>query len=84
MKAKIIASTKLRENLADILDAVNKDQPVLIISRRGKQEHAIVDLDKLEDLLATGDPDYLKDIAESRQQAADGELFALEDVLGNL
>ncbi len=84
MKAKVVASTKLRENLADILDAINKDQPVVIISRRGKQEHAIVDLGKLEDLLATGDPNYLKDIAEARRQAADGEIFALEDVLGNL
>ena len=37
MKAKVVASTKLRENLADILDAINKDQPVVIISRRGKQ-----------------------------------------------
>ena len=84
MKAKIVASTKLRENLSAVLDAVNKHHPFFIISRRGKQEHAIVNLEKLEDLLAASDPVYLKDIAEARRQAANGEIFSLEDAFGNL
>ena len=84
MKTKFISATKLRDNLASILDATNKDHPVHIVTRRGRQEHAIVNLDKLEDLLAASDPEYLKDITEARQQAATGEVFALEDVFGDL
>lgn len=84
MKTRLINATKLRDNLSDVLDATDKNNPVHIISRRGKQEHAIVNLDKLEDLLAASDPDYLKDIAKARRQAASGEVFSLEDVFGEL
>ena len=84
MKTKLVNATKLRDNLSGVLDATDKDNPVQIISRRGKQEHAIVNLDKLEDLLAANDPKYLKEIARARQQAASGEVFALEDVFGDL
>ena len=84
MKTKLVNVTKLRDNLSGVLDATDKDNPVQIISRRGKQEHAIVNLDKLEDLLAANDPKYLKEITRARQQAASGEVFALEDVFGDL
>lgn len=84
MKARLVNATKLRDNLSGVLDATNKDNPVQIISRRGKQEHAIVNLDKLEDLLAASDPEYLEEIAQARRQASSGDVFALEDVFGDL
>ena len=82
MNVKTVSATKLRDNIASVLNSVDKDQSICIIARRGKQEHAIVNLDKLEDLLAASDPAYLAEIAAARQQAATGELFALEDTFG--
>ena len=84
MKVKIVSSTNLRDNLADVLKAIDKDHPFHIITRRGKQKYAIISLDKLEDLLAANDTEYLKEITEARQQAAKGEVFALEDVFNGL
>ena len=80
MKTKIVSSTNLRDNLAEVLGSIDKDHPFHIITRRGKQQYAIISLDKLEDLLAANDPEYLAAIAAARQQAARGEVFALEDV----
>ena len=37
MKAKIISSTKLRDNLASVLNTINEDQLFHIITRYGKQ-----------------------------------------------
>lgn len=83
VNTKIINSTKLRNNIASVLDAVNKEHLFYIITHRDKQEHAIVNLDKLEDLLAASDPKYLADIATARRQTAAGEIFALEDAFDN-
>lgn len=84
MKTKVVSSTSLRDNLAEVLRSIDKDHPFHIITRRGKQEYAIISLDKLEDLLAAADPEYLKEIAVARQQAAKGEVFALEDVFDDI
>lgn len=83
MTTKIIAASKLRGNLSDSLDAIEKDD-VLIITRRGKSERAVIDIDMLEDLLAASDPEYLKDIQRSRQQIDGGEVYSLDEVFGNL
>lgn len=83
MNAKIVSSTKLRENLAEVLNSVDKNQ-LCIVTRSGKQKYALLDLDKLEDLLAASNPEYLKVITTARQQAIDGEVFTLEEVFGNI
>ena len=80
MGAKTISASDLRSNLADTLEAINKDD-VLIVTRRGKKERAIIDLDKLEDLLAASDPVYLQIIREARES---NEYFSHEEVFGNL
>ena len=80
MGTKTISATKLRNNMADALDSISDDE-VLIVTRRGKSERAIIDLDKLEDLLAAGDPEYLKSIKEARESK---EWFTHEEVFGNL
>ncbi len=77
MGAKTITASILRNNLAAALDSVSQ-KDMLIITRRGKQEQAIVDLDKLEDLMAAGDPEYLKSIKLAREQYKRGEVFSLE------
>lgn len=83
MSTKTIAAAKFRNNFANTLDAVSDDD-VLIITRRGKKERVLVDLDKFEDLLAASNPEYLNEIAEARKQVANGEVFSLDEVFGNL
>lgn len=80
MSAKTVSVSDLRSNLADALDAVNEDD-ILIVTRRGKKERAIIDLDKLEDLLAANDPDYLAAIREARQSK---DYLTHDDVFGAL
>lgn len=80
MSAKTVSASDLRTKLADTLEAANKDN-IVIVTRRGKKERAIIDLDKLEDLLAASDPDYLRTIREARESK---EYFSHEEVFGNL
>jgi PHD/YefM family antitoxin component YafN of YafNO toxin-antitoxin module len=80
MGTKTISASDLRSNLADSLDTITKDD-VLIVTRRGKKERAIIDLDKLEDLLAANDPEYLKSIKQARESK---EYFSHEEVFGAL
>lgn len=80
MSTKTISASDLRTNLADALETVNKDE-ILIVTRRGKKERAIIDLDKLEDLLAANDPKYLAKIRAARQSQ---EYLSHDEVFGNL
>lgn len=83
MSTKTISASKLRGNLADALDSLD-DIDILVVTRRGKSEKAIIDLDKLEDLMAASDPKYLKSIKEAREQIKRGEVYTFEEVFGNL
>lgn len=80
MTTQTLSASKLRSNLSEALDAVT-DQNIVILTRRGKNEQAIIDIDVLEDLLAASNPEYLKDIAKSR---ASKERYTHEEVFGNL
>ena len=80
MGTSTLSASELRTNLAEALDAVNEDE-ILIVTRRGKKERAIIDLDKLEDLLAANDPQYLKTIKEARESK---EYFSHKEVFGDI
>ena len=80
MGISTLSASELRTNLAEALDAVNEDK-ILIVTRRGKKERAIIDLDKLEDLLAANDPQYLKIIKEARESK---KYFSHEEVFGDM
>ena len=80
MSTKTITASKLRYNLASALDSLNHED-VLVVTRRGKSEKAIIDLDKLEDLLAASNPEYLKSIKDARDS---DEYFSHEEVFGDL
>jgi len=80
MGTKTISASDLRNGLADALDAVNSDD-ILIVTRRGKKERAIIDLDKLEDLLAATDPIYLQTIKTARESK---EYLSHDDVFGEI
>jgi PHD/YefM family antitoxin component YafN of YafNO toxin-antitoxin module len=80
MGTKTLTASELRTNLAEALEYVGNNE-ILIVTRRGKKERAILDLDKLEDLLAANDPDYLKTIKEARESK---EYFSHEEVFGDI
>ena len=80
MSAKTVTVSELRSNLADSLEAVKGDE-ILIVTRRGKNERAIIDIDMLEDLLAVTNPKYLKTIKEARNSK---EYFSHEEVFGDI
>ncbi len=80
MSTKTVSASDLRTKLADTLEAANKDN-IVIVTRRGKKERAIIDIDKLEDLLAANDLSYLAAIKEARESK---EYFSHEEVFGNL
>lgn len=80
MGSKTISASDLRTNLADALDAVSTDD-ILVVTRRGKKERAIIDLDKLEDLLAASDPAYLRKIKAARESTT---YLSHEAVFGDL
>lgn len=80
MSTRTVSASDLRTNLADTLDAVNKDN-IVIVTRRGKKERAIIDIDKLEDLLAANDPAYLAAIKESRESE---EYLSHDEVFGSI
>lgn len=83
MSTTTITASRLRSNLAQALDAISKND-VLIVTRRGKKDHAIIDLDQFEDLLAASDPAYLKSIKKARKEYKKGQVFTLDEVFGNL
>lgn len=81
----VIQSTTLRNNLSDVLDAVEeKDKEYLLVARKGKVSAALVNADLFEDLLALANPKFIKSIKEAREQIAKGEYFTHEQVFGEL
>ncbi len=80
MGTKTLSVSELRGNLADSLDAIEHDE-ILIVTRRGKKERAIIDLDRLEDLLAVADPSYLSAIKEARYSK---DYFSHDEVFGDI
>lgn len=80
MGTATISASDLRDNLADALDSAD-GQNILIVTRRGKKERAIVDLEVLEDMLAATNPEYLRTIKRARESR---EYFSHEDVFGDL
>lgn len=83
MSTKTIAAAKFRNNFASTLDSINDDD-VVIVTRRGKKERVILDIDRFEDLLAANNPEYLKSIEKARKEAQNGEVFSMEEVFGNI
>lgn len=81
----IVQTTTLRNNLSDVLAAVEQKKPnwLLVIGRR-KTRAALVNLDFFEDLLACSSPQYLKSIKEARQQTKKNKLFTHQEVFGEL
>ena len=81
----LVQSSTLRNNLADVLDAVEKkSQKYLLVTSKGSPKAAIVNLDFFEDLLALSSPKYLASIKEARKQIKNGETYTHDELFGEL
>ena len=82
---KQVASTTLRENLADVLEAVNTGRDeVLIVTSRGSDVSALVNLNLLEDLLASSSTHFKESIKKAREDIKKGRPFSHEELFGKL
>jgi hypothetical protein len=73
----------MRANFSSTLDELAK-QNFLLVARRGKISHAIVNLDFLEDLLALNNKEYLTSIRQAREDYKKGNTFSHDQVFGKL
>lgn len=80
----IITSTTLRNNLSNALDKVSGNKDYLLVSRRGKINSALINIDLLEDLLALNNQDYLNSIKKAKQEYETGQIFTHEQVFGEI
>lgn len=79
-----IPVSTLRQNLLDVLDVVEEKENMLIITRRGRDVSAIINLDLLEDLLALSSPNYLKSIKKAREDIKKGRVKPIDEVFGKV
>jgi PHD/YefM family antitoxin component YafN of YafNO toxin-antitoxin module len=82
-KTRVIPATEMRNNLSSVLDAVELEGITLI--RRHKQTNvALINADLLEDLLELHDRDYVRSIAQARQDVKEGRTYTLDQAFGDL
>lgn len=79
--SKIVTTTTLRDNLADVIKESDKEK-YFLITKKGRPVSAIVELNFFEDLLALSSPKYLKSIKEARENYKKGQVFGHEEVFG--
>lgn len=79
----IVSSTKLRNNLADVIRTVLSKNYVWV-THRGKIKMAMVDAEVLEDLLSLHDKEYVESIKRAREDAKAGKVYTMEEVFGNI
>ena len=76
----IVKATELRESYAAIADKVRGGKTMAIITKRGRPDLALIDLDYLEDLLESQDTEFLATL----KVAAKDKSYSLEEVFSNL
>lgn len=81
--AQVVASTVLRNHLADVLKEIQK-KDYFLVAKKGNLVSAIVNLDFFEDLLALTNKKYLKSIEQARQDYRQGKVFTHNEVFGEL
>lgn len=79
-----VASTTLRNNLADVLKSLEKGKDFLLITKKGSPVASIVNLDFFEDLLALTSKKYLESIKIARDEYKEGKVFSHDEVFGEL
>ena len=76
----VVKTKDLRSSYADIAKKVRGGKNLAIITKRGRPDLALVDLDYLEDLLESQDKNFQK----SLRQAALEKAYSLDEVFTDL
>lgn len=76
----IVKTTELRDNYAAVSGWVRGGKSIAIITKRGKPDLGLIDLDYLEDLIEAHDPEFQK----SLKKAAKEKTYTLDEVFNNL
>jgi PHD/YefM family antitoxin component YafN of YafNO toxin-antitoxin module len=76
----IVKTTQLREEYADIAKQIRGGKDVAIITKRGKPDLGLIDLDYLEDLIEAHDPEFQKNLKKSAKE----KTYTLKEVFDNL
>ncbi len=84
MTINSIQTTTFRNNIADIIDEVQKRRSIMLLTKRGEPVSAIVNIDLIEDLLALSSSKYKKSIKEARAQYKRGEVVDHAMVFGKI
>ncbi len=82
--APVVSMATLRNNLADAVNELDRNQEYMLITKRGKAVSALVNLDFFEDLLALTNKKYLSSIKKAREEVKRGEVLSHEEVFGDL
>lgn len=80
----VISATVLRNNLADAINEISKKRDYLLVSKRGKVDSALVNIDLFEDLLALANKKYLNSVKKARREYKEGEVFTHERAFGEI
>ncbi len=75
----IIKTTQLRDDYAEIAKQIRGGKSIAIITKRGKPDLGLIDLDYLEDLIESHDPEFQK----SLKKAAKEKTYTLDEVFDN-
>lgn len=76
----IVKTTDLRDSLADVANKVRGRKDIAIITKRGRPDVALIDIDYLEDLLEAQDEEFQKSLVA----AAKEKTLTLDDVFADL
>ena len=81
---KTVNTTALRSNLSSVMQCVRKTKKPVIITDRGVPVTVMIDIDEFEDFLFSQQPEHMKRIKLSKEQAKKGEVFTLEEVFAGI
>lgn len=83
--SETIPFSEAKSHLSELADRVEKEHERILVTRNGRPSFVVMspdDLDSLEETLdILRDPDLVKSIAVSRDEAAQGERVRLRDQL---
>jgi prevent-host-death family protein len=80
----VVGTTVLRNNLADVIEEVSKKRDYLLVSKRGKINSVLVNIELFEDLLALANKKYLRSIKKAREEYQKGEVFTHKQAFGEV
>lgn len=67
---RVVKATDLRTDYAAIANEIRGGKNVAVITKRGRPDLALVDLDYLEDLIESQDQEFQKSLRKAAQEKA--------------